>query len=399
MISKVVVIGRNYSSRLGMIRAAGSIGCSVKVVVCVRKLKPCMERPIDCYSKFVSSYYFATEPDHQSVINVLIEKCKDELDQQVLLPTDDFAASSIDLYQDLLSKYYKFPHIQHRQGAIVEMMDKKIQKEIACSVGLNVVKSWVLSLQNGEYLLPKDLSYPCFPKPMISFLGDKTCMKRCDNEYELRSVLETIPRQIQCPIIVEEYHAIDKEYAILGFCDANNVIIPTAIEMLIDGTGPHKGVTLQGRILSNYSDEDLMSKLSSFIKRIKLTGLFDIDTFESNGKLYFNELNLRYGASGYALTRVGINLPSLLIISLSGKQQYSAGNIDSDYVFFNEKVAFEDYRNGFISKDQYNKIMSASDFSFLRLENDMEPYNVFMHRNFGILKRAKRYLKKCLKLK
>ena len=43
----------------------------------------------------------------------------------------------------------------------------------------------------------------------------------------------------------------------------------------------------------------------------KLTGIFDIELFESHGDFYLNEVNLRYGAAGYAVTAMGINLPGI----------------------------------------------------------------------------------------
>ena len=52
-----------------------------------------------------------------------------------------------------------------------------------------------------------------------------------------------------------------------------------------------------------------MDQLKVFVKSLHFCGLFDIDFYERDGVFYFNELNLRFGASGYAVTHSGINLP------------------------------------------------------------------------------------------
>ena len=57
---KVVVIGRNYTSRLGMIRAAGMAG---HYVIVIKTNGRPGSKDIDAYSKYTKEYLFAKEPN------------------------------------------------------------------------------------------------------------------------------------------------------------------------------------------------------------------------------------------------------------------------------------------------------------------------------------------------
>ena len=206
-------------------------------------------------------------------------------------------------------------------------------------------------------------------------------MKRCNNLEELTDVVKTVAEQGDCPLLVEQYFKIEKEYAILGFSDGKNVFMPDMIQMLLSGQGPHKGVTLKGIIRPFSPEKELSQKLSAFIKSLHFTGLFDIDLFESNGIVYFNELNLRFGASGYSVTASGINLPELLISHLKGSKINFEPNtkIKKSY-FINEKVLLDDYENEFIDWKQYQDYLKCEGIHFVQSEDDPQPFVHFRKR-------------------
>jgi len=167
--------------------------------------------------------------------------------------------------------------------------------------------------------------------------------------------------------------------------------------MLESGSGGHHGVTLKGKIL-NSCNVAFMNQLKKFIQGLHLCGLFDIDAYESNGILYFNELNLRFGASGYAITNSGINLPSCLIKHLTGEKQTTEKNTVNEAVFVNEKVAYDDFYNGFISLSNYKQYIEEGYFGFIKSDDDPKPYEMFMSQNFSLKKRLKREIKHMLKI-
>ena len=324
---QVVVMGRNYSSLLGMIRAVGVSDCEITLVKTISKtskkngLKSFFKnffigKPLETQSKYVKKILYAIEPDRESLINVLLNEFFDTKNKVILLPTDDFTASTIDLYQDKLQDKFLFPNILNTKEKIVELMDKDIQKEIAYKNGLNVAKGYVINSNKGKYLLPDDLVYPVFTKPQTSFKGNKDYMKKCEDENELRKFLNDIFEYKECPILVEQYIEIEKEYAILGCSYNKKIVMPAIIEMIKSGSGSHKGVTMVGKVLPLDIESELYKKLELFMKSLDFNGLFDIDLYQSNSRVYFNELNLRFGASGYAITQSGVNLPEIFIKNL-----------------------------------------------------------------------------------
>ena len=395
MKQRVVIIGRNYTSRLGMIRAVGMGGYDVTVIK-TNGLPG--TKDIDAYSKYVKEYLYAKEPNRKELVSVILS-LKSEQGKTVLIPVDDYAASTIDDNIDLLKDDFLFPNIHMKQGAINELMDKKVQKELASQAGLKVTRGWTVDINGGHYSLPSDIIYPVFPKPQISFKGNKRCMIKCDNETELRRVLDDVASRRDCPILLEQYVEIEKEYALLGVSNGEEVIMPAMIQMLKSGSGAHRGVTLFGRVLSLDSYQPLTDQLKALMSSLHYCGLFDIDVYESHGHFYFNELNLRFGASGFAITISGMNLPLCFLNALNGQKWTGSDSGVKEVVFVNEKVAYDDYYNGYISQSEYNDCVSKADICFVQSDIDINPYVRFMAQNFSFKKRAKRQIRRFLKHK
>ena len=395
----VIIIGRNYSSLLGMIRGAGMADCSVTVVRIVRKITKKKEndrfsviRP----SKYVREQVFA-EQNEESLMKVLLTKCADKNEKQVLLPTDDFGASTIDRNYDVLKEFFIMPNINQTQGEVVRLMDKNIQKTLADKVGLNVAKGWIVDIRDGKYSIPEGIEYPVFTKPQISILFNKNCMKRCDNEAELTEVVADVASKADCPILVEQYIEIETEYGILGASDGTTSIIPGIVTKKSIGHGAHNGVTLLGSYTSLKPFGDLKEKLQAFMKEVQFKGLFDIDLYEANGKVYFNELNLRLGAFGFAAVRAGFNLPGMVIDCLAKDIPIKDEHFEGSITCINEKVNLEDYAAGFISWKKYRENMKAADYGFINFKEDHGPYNVF--RGFVTKARIQNLIKKGNKTK
>ena len=386
----VVVIGRNYTSRLGMIRALGMAGYGV-IVIKTNGMPN--SKDVDAYSKYVNKYLYAREPDRKALAKVLLSLQSDR-NKTILIPVDDYAASTIDEYTDQLKDFFLFPNIEMKQGAVNQLMDKNYQKELARKAGLNVAESWITNVEDGKISIPEGIAYPVFPKPQISYRGSKNCMRRCDDKHQLETLLNNYAvSQRNCPILLEEYHEITNEYALLGFSDGNDVFFPAVIHMLESGSGSHHGVTLLGKVLSPEIFIQFLNQLKVFVRELHFTGLLDIDFYESEGILYFNEMNLRFGASGYAITHSGINLPHLLINHLLGKPNNFGKNIAEESIFVNEKVAYDDYFNGYISKSDYNGYIKRADFGFIQSTNDVMPYKAFLSEKFSYKKLYEKYVR------
>ncbi|MBO4851514.1 MAG: hypothetical protein J5529_11560 [Prevotella sp.] len=366
-----IVMCRNYSMRLGMIRAAGMAGCDVVVI---QTLKRDLQLPIDTVSKYVVESKLSREPDGNALIETIMGYRNDER-PVILLPSDDWTASVVDSHLDLLSPYFLMPHVEHRQGAMLDIMDKWRQKELAKAAGANVAKGWICHRGEQGYLIPDEVTYPCFTKPVESYTSAmKDFLRRCNNKQQLKDLLQSIPPSHQKDILLEEYHPIDKEYAVLGLSLGDRSIIPAFIQM----ENSLEGVTATGSVHPIAQLPGIGEVLSRFMVSTHLTGLFDIDLYESGGKTYFNELNARFGASGFAVTKGVVNLPGLFIWHLLGEPEDS--DIPSNFpiqTFVNEKVCFDMLYEGFAGYRQYKQWLNNADIRFIHQPDDPEPTRMF----------------------
>lgn len=379
-----IVMGRNYTSRLGMIRAAGRMGC--KIVTIQTTYGKNEINKIDASSKYVVKAITSIEP-HQDDLIAKILQFKDPNNKVILLPTDDYTASTIDQHLDLLKNDFLMPHVHHTQGGIVRLMSKELQKQLARESGLLVAQGWRTTFENGQYQIPSGIIYPCFVKPNESFKNPmKKYMKKCLDEVELKKQLAIISKVSHNEILIEQYIDIDKEYAVLGVSLDTESVMPALVSM----KSSYLGVTAVGEVSSINSIKGLEDMLKRFVNSTGLTGLFDIDLYESKGRVYFNELNLRLGASGYAVTNASVNLIELFIRHLFDKN-FRLNVRPTDFkplLFANEKTCLAKYTHGQWNYKEYKKALEHVDFSFIKDEEDKKPYANFkrVERNCRIKK-------------
>ena len=401
MRSKVVIIGHGFTSRLAVIRSVAQIGCEVTVVVMTQYKKDGKtlrtKKPIDCYSKYISHVFYCPASDEEALINLLLESCKDTQQKVVIIPDSDFSAATIDKYQERLKDFFLFPHIQHIPGAIATWMQKPNQKELAEKIGLNVAKGSIIDITNHQFVIPKEIDYPCFTKPLITKNGGKRLFRKCENETNLREALDyagNLHENIQ--ILVEDYKHIDKEYAVVGFSDGKEVIIPGIIQMIVMSRGGHFGVACQGKITPTEGFNDLITKFKKLVLEIGFVGLFDIDFYESNGILYFCELNLRFGGSGYALTKMGVNLPGIMVKTFYGENTDDMQkHVSSEATFVNERMCLDDWYLRNLTNREFQDMMKTSDIHFINDKKDKSPEKAFKHEYYRLY--AKRFLKRLLR--
>lgn len=394
MKQKVVIIGVSYSSRLALARSIGVLGCDITVVAWGSSDHE--KKPIDGYSKYVSRVLFCPK-EEKPFIDLLIAKCVDPAQKVVLVPDCDFSVTMVDLHQDELKPYFLMPHINHRQGAIVEWSEKLRQKQLAAKLGMNVAGATVIDIKDSKYTITDGISYPCFPKALASVAGGKAGMFRCDNKEDLNRALQDIitKKKVDAKVMIEDYMEIEKEYAVLGFSDGKNVSIPGVILFVVESK-TQKGIALQGKIMPVSGFEVIIESFKKFILETGLVGLFDIDFYQSCGQLYFSELNIRYGGSGYAVVKSGVNLPALYVKSMMGTDVNDFDKqVEKESIYINERMAFNDLSNGFISLSDYCRFVRSADILFIDDMDDSKPHRVFNKMLLSVV--AKYVVKKVLR--
>ena len=389
IIPDVVVIGRNYSTSLGVIRAVGFAGYYVDVV---KHGKSRFTTP-ELKSKFVKNHFSASE---STIIEVLINEIAEKNHKKVIIPADDLTVTILDNNADRLLEYFIIPQLNGKNGAFMQAMDKGIQKEIAIRCGLPVTKGWTVDIDGkGAYAIPKNMCYPCYTKPQISIGSPKTYIRKCNNEKELRMLLDKVAKEGANVILVEEYLEIDKEYDVPGLSCEGKTLLPAFIEKIKIGEGAHKGVTAIGKIIDAANWAETSHLLKEYISQFGLTGLFDIELIESKGTIYFNELNLRNSAASFGITSAGVNLPGKLVdFLLKNKITSDLDALKNGIMFASEKSLFENYEAGYCSWKQYKLDKKSVDFSFIKCNEDMAPYRTFVM--LTMRKRLKKIIKSLL---
>lgn len=398
---KIIIIGHGYTSRLSLIRSLAPANCEIVVIAMVfhdrigRFLRFEGGRPIDCCSKYVNKVYYCEAKDEEQLVKLLLEKCADPGRQNIIIPDSDFSASVIDRHQDSLKDLFVFPHIHQTPGAVLHWMNKDRQKALARELGLNVAEGRIVTITGGTYEIPEEISFPCFTKPLKTVGGGKQFLRRCDDLSALRKVLDEIRKKGDMDVLVEDFKRIDKEFAVVGLSNGKDVCIPGIIQFSANSRS-HFGIAREGRVFPTDGFEEILARFREYLRRVGFYGLFDIDFYESDGRMYFGELNLRFGGSGYALTKMGVNLPLLFVRSLQGGETagYDALRIQGEATFVNERMCVDDWSFYYITKEEMTRMIEAADIHFIYDKTDTGP-QVKLERYIR-LQQVKRWLRKML---
>lgn len=378
---KVIILGSNPMTRLSLIRSVGeAMDCEITVVAMVFSLPKSWERkPVDIQSKYVGRLLYAEKYNADSLCDLLLRECADKDRKPFLLSTDDDSAFQIDTILDRLRPHFHCANIRNKQGLLSQLMNKQLQKQKAYEHGFRVTNSWILENKDGHYLIPDEVTYPCYLKGLMSHRTRKDYQMRLDSKEQLEESLSRLSENYSFPMMAEEYLEVEKEYGVIGFCDGRECVIPGVAELLDSGHGYHKGVSAFGRIRKERADGTITSKAMDLIQSIGLFGLFNMDLAEINGEVYFIELNLRFAAYGYAFTKSGINLPALLIRSIEGDVIHGQNHsLNSGRTYVNEKVVLDDVVDGYRSIKEFKQLKANADISLMESPDDNKPYKAFV---------------------
>lgn len=381
---RILIAGRNGSSNLCMARSFGQAGYEVEVLRIfqskpkfanlMRFLKP------DACSKYVKAYHTCISDGQNSMIADTLIALARSGEKMLLIPACDLAASAADEYLDQLKPYYLLPGIGGQQGQINRLMDKQLQTELARAAGLPVVNSCVIETHGGKFTIPESVTYPCFIKPNVSKDSDKSKIRKCEDEAALKNALTAFSRTRDISMLVEDFVDIRQEYALLGLSTREGAVCPGFFALEQGGHEDRKGVTMIGRILPCSQQQELIDRITGFVHGLKYEGLFDVDLIEdTGGNWYFVELNLRYGASGYAVTRSGVNLPAMYADYMLKNKPIDPNCrvLEPGKRFVSEKVVLDEYARNFVTMSDVKRMVSSVDIHFIQDEEDPRPYRHF----------------------
>lgn len=374
-----VLIGHNFNSILGLARALGSNGWKVSAIRTGYKKKKSIVGNWGLFpesrSKYISFYRRMDGNNTKELLQVLKELSTEESPKGILLPVDDLSAAFIDENLDVLSDLYYVPNVNGTQGEVIRLMDKYYQKQMAIKADLPVPRGWSIRIEGGSYNIPDGIVYPCFAKTETPILDRKLFMGKCSSKPELIKLLNRTAKVCDCEMLIEEYIPIEKEYGCVGVSDGIRVCIPGITEKTMLGHGTNAGVTVCGKIHIPDEYPETSDKMKEFIASTGFQGIFDIDLYEADGIMYFNELNVRMGAEGVGTLLAGINLAQMFadIVQNEGRNV----NFDAKarpITFVNERPLYSDYGENYISWRQCREAVRSVDQRCIYAKDDKGPY-------------------------
>ena len=156
-----------------------------------------------------------------------------------------------------------------------------------------------------------------------------------------------------------------------------------------------KGVALKGKIMPTNGYGTLVEQFRQMMRSIGFVGLFDIDFYRCKDDFFFGEINLRIGGSGYAVLKMGVNLPAMFVNSITGHPTDKwEKEIKSTATFANERICMDNWYDGYLTKKDFYHLLGSSDISFVKDADDPMPEKYFKQELTK--KRIKRIIKRWL---
>ncbi len=392
-MADVVVLGCNYANSLGVIKSIGEAGYKCGLLHHTSILNKKRITP-DMASDYVVKGQYIDRKNDDEMIYALMATYKRAKEKLPVIASDDYSASFLDRFYDELSPYFRIAKWDGEVGRLTLFMEKEHQKDEALKAGFEAAAFWPIDVpKNGEAAdIPKDVIFPCICKPEVSAGSgmSKEIMKVCQSFDELNDYFNELSKNdINGKILVEQFLSIDEEYTVPGLRIDGEVIIPSFIRKTVTGSGKVRGLTVMGLLEDTDTNAELRASIERLVTQMGICGMFDVEVIKSNGKFYFNEINLRSSAATYAVTGSGVNIPGILVDYLYGKD-WRKNNlvIEPGKIFINEKPALQCFIQKDYSLKKYRQLIKDADIHLLTGDGDEGAKAAFLvYQRRGIIKR------------
>ena len=376
----VIIIGRNYSSTLGLARSLGEAGYGVRLLALTKNAARIVGQ-----SKYVNKtecvacmeHDFFEETSAEEELRAL-EALRGGEEKMLIIPCRDITCLMLEKHWDRLAEHFYFPNINNTPGELDRFTNKAVQKELAEKCGLKTAGGKTYSTDEaGIKQACGEVSFPCFMKPLSSSWtkAEKAFITVCGNREELRSWMNSAREKGLCKqVLLEKYLKIDYELSAYGVAADGQVWLPAVVRTIRGGLGSHMGVAAEGEVVPSDVLGEMKERVVRFVKESGLTGLFCVDMAQCGDGLYFFEINLRAGGSCYGVTMAGANLPGALADAVYHGRMDAAGEIREEVRFVSELIDADNFIQGLIPFSTFRKNLRGARRRLVRNADDPKPW-------------------------
>lgn len=342
--NKAVILGCNYYIGLSTIRCLGIHGIHTVAVDYSNK------HAYGAESKYTSERIIAPhyKEETQAFIQFLMDYARKQSAPPVLIPCHDSYVEIIDEHLDELREYYLIPNTE--QGLYTKMMNKEVLHRLAEEHGVNVPETVRVNEENFFEKIESTIKFPCIVKPTDSptFVAKfRRKLFKVHNRAELvealnkaeRAGLEVIVQRI-IPGFDDHMHTFDA-YLNQDSKVTNWVTCQKFRQYPINfGASVYTG--------QKYVQE-LYDIGAPFLEKMGWKGFAEIEFKKDSetGKYYLIEVNCRITNLNNLLYMVGMNIPYITYMELTGSPQPpSALKENTNRVFwygYEDMLAVRDY--------------------------------------------------------
>jgi len=318
-MNKVILIGGDHHNGLGLARSFGINGIKPYGIIVTGRNK----HSFISKSKYWEKIWLVE--NEECVVKLLLELFSKEKERPVIIPWSDSIAAAIDLNLNRLRDFFIVPSLNGRQGAIVEMMDKQNQVQFLEKHNLPMAKTYTIDFPyfgNGSEFI-----YPCICKPVSSYEGQKTDIKKCDSLEAIKHYFGELESKGYKRILVQEYISFDNELEFVGSCgdDPAYIISDNVREWPVIG-----GTNSFLHILNDKSLIDVCLRVLDALRKESYFGMFDVELFKVGGNYLVNEINWRNTGNSFFALGTGVHYAVIWYLNSIGEDASNIRHFTTD---------------------------------------------------------------------
>ena len=308
--NEIIIVGGDHYNALGVIRSLGE--CGIKPIFILLSDN---KENMSSHSKYIKKLFILSHQEEKDLDEFLINNFSNTDLKPIIIPTGDPVEKYLDIHFNKLNEFFILPNIANKEKNVLKHMDKLFQYNLTQKYNIPMAKTYLFKLD--EPIDIDSLPNKIIIKPYISADGNKSDIRISEGKKEIEQNIEEFKNKGYKSVLIQEFLDYEMEYAMMGFSNKGVVTIP--------GINSNNFIFPSERGNTSYAEmfplEDFkydISKIVKMIEEMNYTGLFEIEMFLMNNKIYFNEMNFRNSANLYGYKGANINYVYLYLCSLLG---------------------------------------------------------------------------------